>query len=196
MPSLIIGAAYPVLAHLHENAETRFASAFQRLFEVSVTFGAWVTLTVVLAADPIISFIAGAGFQPSVEVLQVQAFGLGATFLVALCSGTLWVVRAKRALASANAFGVVAVIVLTAVLIPQDGARGAAVGMAAAEILLAVALAGFALLRPRPWLRPSARIVPKVAVALAVGAAAGTLAPLEMRSRRRSAASASWPSSR
>ena len=58
---------------------------------------------------------------------------------------------------------------LVSVLAISDGARGAAIGTTIGEITLAVAL-GVALARASPRLRPSLAVLPKVALAGAVGA--------------------------
>jgi Na+-driven multidrug efflux pump len=54
------------------------------------------------------------------------------------------------------------------VLVPIDGARGAAIGTAAAEIVAAI-VEGLAVVRGRPRLRPSLRSIPLVALAAAAG---------------------------
>lgn len=176
VPSLLVGSAYPVLSRAADTDPRRLAHGFQRLFEVSVILGAWIALAMALGAEPIIDVVAGEAFAPAIPVLQIQGLALGATFLVALFGGTLWVVRAKRQLVIGNVAGVLCAIALTGLLVPLSGAKGAAIAMTAAESLLAVWL-GVALLRSHPGLRPSLRIVPRVALALAAAVAVG-LAPL------------------
>jgi O-antigen/teichoic acid export membrane protein len=176
VPSLLVGSAYPVLSRAADTDRQRLAYAFQGLFEVCLILGAWIALALAAGAEPVIDVIAGPDFGPAVPVLQIQGLAIAATFFVALFGGTLWVVRAKRQLVIGNAVGVAAAIGLTAVLVPVADAKGAAVAMVCAEGLLAAWL-GVALLRSAPELRPSLGVVPKVALALAVGAALG-FAPL------------------
>ena len=176
VPSLLVGSAYPVLSRAADTDPQRLAYGFQRLFEVSVILGAWIVLAMAFGAEPIIDVVAGEAFAPAVPVLQIQGLALGATFLVALFGGTLWVVRAKRQLVIGNVAGVLCAIALTGLLVPLAGAKGAAIAMTCAESLLAVWL-GVALLRCQPRLRPSLRIVPRVTLALAAGVAVG-VAPL------------------
>jgi O-antigen/teichoic acid export membrane protein len=176
VPALLVGSAYPLLARAAETDRERLSYGFQRLFEVCVILGAWTALALFAGAQPVIDFIGGPDFASAVPVLQIQGPALAATFLVALFGGTLWVVRAKRELVIGNLAGVVAAIVLTAVLVPIADAKGAALAMVCAETLLAAWL-GVALLRTRPELRPSLGVVPKVLFALAAGAALG-FAPL------------------
>jgi O-antigen/teichoic acid export membrane protein len=176
IPSLVVGTAYPVLSRAADTDQNRLAYGFQRVFEVCIILGAWIALGVVAGAEPIIAFIGGDEFAPAVPVLQIQGPALAASFLVALFGGTLWVVRAKRQLVIGNLVGVVAAVILTAVLVPVAEAKGAAGAMVAAEALLAIWL-GMALLKPRPELRPSLAVVPKSLIALAAGAAVA-LSPL------------------
>jgi O-antigen/teichoic acid export membrane protein len=170
VPSLIVGSAYPVLSRAADTSQRRLSHWFQRLFEICVILGAWSALVLTVGAKPVINLVAGADFAPAVPVLRIQGLALAATFLVALFGGTLWVVRAKRELVVGTVAGVAAAIALTAVLVPIAEAKGAAIAMTCAETLLAAWL-GLALLRPRPELRPSFGVVPKVLVALAAGAA-------------------------
>jgi O-antigen/teichoic acid export membrane protein len=172
VPSLVVGSAFPVLSRAADTDRQRLSYGFQRLFEVCVILGAWTALALAVAAEPVIDFVGGADFAPAVPVLQIQGPALAATFLVALFGSTLWVVRAKRELVIGNVVGVAAALILTGVLVPIAEAKGAAIAMVCAESLLAAWL-GVALLRPRPELRPSLGVVPKVLVALAAGLALG-----------------------
>jgi O-antigen/teichoic acid export membrane protein len=176
VPSLIVGSAYPVLSRAADTDEVRLSYWFQRLFEVCVILGAWTALALAGGAEPVIDFIGGGDFAPAVPVLQIQGLALAATFLVALFGGTLWVVRAKRALVFGNLGGVATAIILTGVLVPIAEAKGAAIAMTCAETLLATSL-GIALLRSRPELRPSLGVLPKILAGLAAGVAV-LLAPL------------------
>ena len=178
IPSLLIGSAFPVLSRAAETDEGRLAFAMQRLFDVCVILGAGTALTVVLGAGPAIAVLAGPEFEPAADVLRIQGLALAATFFVALWGGTLWVVREKRALVIANVAGVVAAIVLTALLVPMEEAQGAAIAMTCSEVLLAAWL-GTALLRSHPALRPALGVVPKTLAALAVaGLVAWAATPL------------------
>ncbi len=170
VPSLIVGSAYPVLSRAADTDQQRLSRGFQRLFDVCVVLGAWTALALAVGAEPVVDFIAGPDFAPAVPVLQIQGLALAATFLVTLFASTLWVVRAKRQLVIGEVVGVTCAIALTGALVPLAEAKGAAIAMLGAETLLAVWLAT-ALVRLRPDLRPSLRVVPKVVLALAAGAA-------------------------
>jgi O-antigen/teichoic acid export membrane protein len=172
VPSLLVGSAYPVLSRAADTDPDRLAYGFQRLFEVCVIVGAWIALAIIVGAEPIIDVVAGEDFSPAIPVLQIQGLALAATFLVALFGGTLWTVRAKRQLVTGNLAGVLCAITLTGALAPLAGAKGAAIAMTCAESVLAAWL-GVALLRSRPELRPSLRVLPSVALALIIGVALG-----------------------
>lgn len=164
IPPILTGAALPALARFVETDRPRLASALHQLFDVCVLLGAISTVAVVFMAQPAIDVIGGDEFQPAVDVLRIQAVALGATFLVALFGGALWILRENRALVTGNVLGVAAALVLCAILVPIDGANGAAAGMVAAEAILGCYL-GAALLRRHPDLRPSLSRLPRVLLA-------------------------------
>lgn len=168
VPPILVNAAYPALARFAATDRPRLVAAMQQLFDVSVVLGVISAIAVAFMAQPAIDVIAGEEFQPAVDVLRIQSVALGATFLVTLFSGGLWILREKRALVVGNVIGVAAAVVLTAILVPLADEQGAAAGMVAAEALLGAYL-GRALLRAHPDLRPSLALVPRVALA---GAAA------------------------
>jgi Na+-driven multidrug efflux pump len=60
--------------------------------------------------------------------------------------------------------------VIVAILVPIDNARGAAIGTAVAEVLAAIVQL-LAVVRGRPKLRPPLRMLPRVALAAALGLA-------------------------
>ena len=165
---LVTASAFPVVARAAHGDQTRFAYSMQRLFEVGVILGVWMAICVVLGAEPAIAIVGGPEFSPAVPVLQVQGLGLATSFLVAVWATGLWAMRRQRELAWTNLVGVGLAIGLTALLIPDYGAMGAAVAMVVVEVVLA-ALYAFAFVRGRSDLRPSLAVVPKSLVA---GAAA------------------------
>ena len=168
VPSLIAGAAFPIMARAAKTDRVRLAYALQRLFEASVILGCWTAISVVLGAQVGIDVLGGEEYQPAVEVLRIQGIALAVSFLVAVWAAALWVTGARRALLTANVVGVSAAIVLTAVLGSLEGAIGAAIAMTIAEVVLVVAL-GTALMRPQPDLRADPAIVAKALAATAAG---------------------------
>lgn len=176
VPWLIIGSAFPVLARAAETDQQRLVSAFQQLFDVSVILSAGTAFALVAGAEPAIAVLGGSEFAAAVPVLRIQGVAVALTFLVTLFGAMLWIVRAKRQLVIANLAGLVSAIALTAALVPVAGAKGAALAMLVAEVVLAMWLA-VALFRMRPDLRPSLRTLGKSLIG-AIGAAGVVLTGL------------------
>jgi O-antigen/teichoic acid export membrane protein len=140
------------------------------LFDVSVIVGFGIAFVLVAGAEPIVTFLGGAEFAPSVPVLRIQGLAVAATFFLTLFGYMLWVVGARKQLVVANLAGLGAAVALTAALIPTWEAKGAATAMFIAEVLWAAWL-GIALLRSRADLRPRLRTVAKATVAVTVAGA-------------------------
>lgn len=176
VPGMLVTAANPALARFAETDRPRFVAAMQQLFDVSLILGVASILGVVFMAQPAIDVIAGSEFQPAVDILRIQAIGLGATFMIVLLNAGLWIQRQKRELVIGNAIGVVAAAGFTAAAVPLGGVEAGAAAMVAAEALLGIYLAA-ALLRPNRDVRPSLERLPPVAAA-GLLAAAVWLAPV------------------
>jgi O-antigen/teichoic acid export membrane protein len=160
VPGLLVAAAFPIAARAAHDDQERLSKTLQRLFDMAVVLGAWTAVGVVLGAGPVIHLVGGHAFDPAEPVLRVQGIALASSYLVAVWAAGLWALREQRALAWANIVGVGTAVGLTAALIPRAGAIGAAVAMTIAEALLATMYA-FVLMRRRPHVRPSLRVVPK-----------------------------------
>ena len=169
IPGLITAAAFPIVARAAVDDPERLAYSLQRLFDIALVVGALAALGVAFGARPAIAVLAGPDFEPSIEVLRIQSVVVGASFLVAVWATALWAMRRQRALAWANVLGVTLSGTLVALLVGEHGATGAAIAMAIAEVVLASAYA-YAVMHDRPDLRPSLRLVPKVALATALAA--------------------------
>lgn len=169
VPSLIAGAAFPILAHAAEMNRERLVYVLQRLFDVAVLLGPLVALCAVLGAAPAMAVIAGSEFDAAVPMLRVQGLALAASFLIPIWAAALWVTGARAPLVRAGVTGVAAAAALTVALATAFDALGAAIAMSLAETVFAGALA-VALMRPNPDLRPSLGRVPKSLLALAAAA--------------------------
>jgi O-antigen/teichoic acid export membrane protein len=169
IPSLIVGAAFPILARAASEDRERLAYALQRLFEIGLILGCWVGLCAVLGAGPAIAFLGGDEFAPSAEVLRLQGIALVASFLFPIWAAGLWVTRSLRRLIAVDLVGVTLAVVLTALLASSHGANGAAVAMTISEAVL-VAGCGLALMR-EPGLRAEFSVVPKVVLGTVAGGA-------------------------
>ncbi|HLI59498.1 MAG TPA: oligosaccharide flippase family protein [Solirubrobacteraceae bacterium] len=153
VPSLAIGAAFPILAHSARADSERFAAASARILELAAIAGVPVVLAVVLGAPFIVLVLGGHAGAPATPVLQIQAFALLATFTATASGFPLLSLRRNTALLLGNGAALTANVALSLALVPLDHAQGAAISAVAAESCLAVGQLAF-LLRAAP-VRPS-----------------------------------------
>jgi O-antigen/teichoic acid export membrane protein len=138
VPALAIGAAFPILSRSAREDQPRFRRTTERVVELSLIAGVAMALTVALLAPFVIRVIAGPTGTPAVEVLQIQAVALVATFVAVGTGFPLLSLRRHSALLIANSAALVINIVLTLVLVPLAQARGAALAGVIAETSLAI----------------------------------------------------------
>jgi O-antigen/teichoic acid export membrane protein len=171
VPTLVMGAAFPILARAGAGDRERHSQAMRRILELALTTGALMALGTALIAPFAVRVLAGPDFEPSVPVLRLQALALAANFIGVAASYGLLSQGKNKAILAANACGLAAVVVLNLIFASAYGAEGAAGATAAAEAVLMLALLG-ALARAQPGLGSAARMLPPVALASAVGACA------------------------
>jgi O-antigen/teichoic acid export membrane protein len=169
VPLLIVGAAFPVLARAARDDRQRLEYAAARVWEMSLIVGTGVALLLATGARFAIDVVAGRGFGPAVPVLQIQAAAILGSFLAVALAYVLLSMRRHRALLLANSVGLVASLVLTLLLVPSLGAKGAAIATVVGEFALT---AGYFLALWKAALRLPLRVV------LPVGVAAGAAATL------------------
>jgi O-antigen/teichoic acid export membrane protein len=177
IPWLLATTAFPLLARAAHNDADRLRYALQRLFETSLLTGGAFALVTLASAPFAIHVVGGKEFEPASGVLRILAAGMPATFLLATWAFALLSLRLYRQLVIASGTAVALALVLSGALIPSLGAKGAGITTAVLEVVLA-ALYGTLLMRARPDLRVSARVVPRFAVAAAAGAAAALFLPV------------------
>jgi O-antigen/teichoic acid export membrane protein len=168
VPGLLVSSAFPIFARAARDDHERLGYALARVFEVSTIVGAWVAVSVAVGAPLAIKIVGGAEFAPAAPVLAIQGVGLGAMFVGLVWANGLLSLGLYRQILAINVSMLVLSGVLVAILIPLDGARGAAIGTAAAEITSGIVHA-VAVARGRPQLRPSLRILPRVGLAAGAG---------------------------
>jgi O-antigen/teichoic acid export membrane protein len=173
---ILVQTAFPLLSRAARDDASRLAYALARMFDVAVIAGVWFSLCTVVGAPLGIHLIAG-DVPDAITVLRVQGLSLAATFLVATWSLALLSLHRYRALLSINGVALAVAIAGSAILVPLDGARGAALATVAAEVVLAVGY-GIALVRFRPDLRPPLRVLPRLALATLLAVAVALLVPL------------------
>ncbi len=168
IPALLASSAFPIFARAARDDHDRLGYALGRVFEVSLIVGAWVSVSIAVGAPLAISIIGGSSFRPAGSILAIQGVALGAMFVSAVWANGLLSLGLYRRILALSLSALVLNALLVTALVRADGSRGAAIGTAVAEIVLAVAQA-LAVLHRRPALRPSLRILPLVTLAAAAG---------------------------
>jgi len=172
VPALLSGSALPIFARAARDDAQRLGYALNRVLEVALLLGAWVALTLAVGARFAVELVGGSSgrhdFLPAAPVLVFQGVALAGTFVSSVAQYGLLSLGLSRRILVINIGGLVGAVVLMCVLIPLDGARGAAIGTMVGELSAALA-AWVALCTARPDLRPSLRIVPGVALAVLAG---------------------------
>jgi O-antigen/teichoic acid export membrane protein len=174
VPALLVSSAFPIFAHAAQDDHERLGYALGRVFEVALIVGAWVGVSVAVGAPLAIAIVGGPSFSAAAPVLAIQGVGLGAMFISLVWANGLLGLGLYRSILTLSVSALVLNAMLVAPLVLLDGARGAAIGTAIAETLLGAAQY-LVVIKGRPRLRPSLRIVPLVTVAAALG-----LLPLAM----------------
>ncbi|HEX4805584.1 MAG TPA: oligosaccharide flippase family protein, partial [Conexibacter sp.] len=161
VPSMMIGAAFPILAHSGVADEGRLAYALQRMGEAALLVGIGLGLVLAVGAAPIVAVLGGARYAGAASVLRIQSVAIAAAFMTQLGTFGLVAVRRQRALVIVNALALAIVLALGLTLIPPLQAQGAALAASVGETLLALAALTM-LVRARPALRPDLGYVPKL----------------------------------
>jgi len=171
VPVLLVGALFPVLARAAATDHVRLRAATSRTFEGAFACGALTAVCVVAGAPLAIQILAGEQPAPAVEALAILGVGLGFSFVGASSQFALLALRRHRAILLVNAVALLVNVALTLALVPDHGARGAALALAVSEAtvatlstaLFARALSGFVL----PW-----GLMLRTGIAAAAGVAA------------------------
>ncbi len=181
VPGLLAGSVLPIFARAASEDPERLRYAVDRVFRVTLIIGAGTALALGVGAPLAIEVLGGASFRPAAAILAVQGIGLGAAFVGTMYSNVLLSLRRYREILLVNCGALLVGSGLVAGLVTVDAARGAAIATAVTETCVATASALFAA-RVDARLAPSLEIVPRVALAAAIGAAAVFIpAPLVVR---------------
>jgi len=87
-----------------------------------------------------VAVIGGDELDPAIPVVRIQAVAIGLVFVVFNLGAALFALRRHAQLALTNAAGLVVVVVAALVLVPDHGARGAAVASVIGEVTMLAAL--------------------------------------------------------
>lgn len=178
IPSIVIGAAYPILTRAATGDPARFAYAAGRIFELSVLAAVWLALSLELGAGLIVEVIGGHAAAPAAEVLRIQGVAVIGTFMASAIAFPTLALRGYRTVMYANAAGLLVTLGLGVALIPSLGARGGAIATVGGEFALVIANA-VALSRSSPHLRLPLGSIPAAALAGAAGLGVGYLVGIE-----------------
>jgi O-antigen/teichoic acid export membrane protein len=172
IPGLLVTAAFPIFSRAAKDDHGRLAYAMERVFEVSLLAGVWMSLAIALGAVFAVEVLGGPKFQGAGPVLAIQGISVGATFVGTVWGFGLLSLGRHRTILIFNFSALAAIGILVAVLASVDGARGAAIATSTVEVALAI-VGGWLVSRNGGVLRPSLAVVPKVVVA---GVLAATVA--------------------
>jgi O-antigen/teichoic acid export membrane protein len=158
---LIASSAFPIFARAGRDDHERLRYAVGKVGDTALIAGAYVTLSLFVAAPFVIAVIGGKAFAPAVPVLRLQAVALLGGFLAATWSYTLLSLRMHAALLRVTLAALAVSILLSVALVPGLGAEGASIASAVCEFVVA---GGYmlAITRGHAHLRPSLAALPRV----------------------------------
>lgn len=173
---LIASSAFPVFARAGRDDHERLRNAVSQVSDTALIAGAYVTLSLIVAAPFVIAVLGGKTYAPAVPVLRLQAVALLGGFLAATWSYTLLSLRMHGALLRATVAALLVSIALSVALVPGLGANGASIASAVSEFVVAGGYLA-ALARGHARLRPRLDVLPRVALA-GLAAASALLLPV------------------
>ncbi len=135
LSSAFAGATYPVMSRVFVTARQRLPRVVERSLRYMVVLAVPLGVLGVTLARPIILFLYGANFELSVQVLRVLVWWGAFMYLNSLLGHYFLSVNRPRTVMVQAALSLVVNLVLNLVLIPRLGALGAAVSIAAAEVV-------------------------------------------------------------
>jgi O-antigen/teichoic acid export membrane protein len=171
IPALLVASAFPILARAARDDHARLAYASQRLWDISLIVGTGLAVATLVGAPVAIKVVAGSQFEPSVDVLRVQAVALVPSFVFGVWGFALLALGRYRGLLIANAAALATSAVVTLALASRFGAFGAAFATLLGDTCLAIGYA-IVLMRGHRQFRVSLELIPRVALAAGVGTCA------------------------
>jgi O-antigen/teichoic acid export membrane protein len=126
-PALFITAIFPVLAGYVGRGDPRLAATAQKALTFLLLMGMPVAVGGFILARPIVTLVAGAGFEEAVTPLRILVVVIVVHFANALVTTLLIAYDRQGRLLVASIFVVALNVLLNLVLIPRYGYNGAAV---------------------------------------------------------------------
>jgi O-antigen/teichoic acid export membrane protein len=136
LPTILVGVVLPVVSVAARDDRVRLRYVTQRTTQVLALLGVLLALGLGIGARPVVLTLGGEQYAGAVGVLQIQCIALVTIFTCGAWTSTLVGMGRTRALAATTTIGVVAVVVLGAVLVPPLGAQGAAIAAVVADLVL------------------------------------------------------------
>ena len=124
--ALGVSVVLPVLSVAVEEPD-RLRYMLQRMIEVAFILSTFLVLVVFILAEPVLELLGGPSYRDAAPVLRIQVFALIPVFLGQVLVMGLISVRRPSVQVVANGLAVPVLLVLGVVLIPREGATGAAV---------------------------------------------------------------------
>jgi O-antigen/teichoic acid export membrane protein len=177
VPILLVSSAFPIFARAAHVDPERLEYALERVVQTALIIGAWMALATVLGASIAIDVVAGDEYRPAVPALQIAGGVLAASFVAIAAAYALVSMHRHLILLAANALALTTGIVLALALVPEYGAKGAAVATLVSELELAIVYL-VVLFRPGAF-RFGPGIVVKVGVSAGAAVSVAWLTPLE-----------------
>jgi O-antigen/teichoic acid export membrane protein len=168
VPALVATSAFPIFARAAGEDHDRLGYALGRVFDVSLILGSWVAVSIAIGAPLGIAIIGGPEFKDAAPVLAVEGIALGAMFVSTVWAYGLLSLGLYKRILVLNLSALALNAVLVTILVISDGAQGAALGTALAEVILASAQC-VAVVYGRPALRPSLGVLARIPLAIVLG---------------------------
>lgn len=169
IPTTMLPAALPILAYAGRKDEQRLKNALQRMTEVGLVIAAILILVIVTIATPLIELLGGAQYKGAGPVLQIQVFAMIGIFLGQAWQLGLVAIHRQSAVIVGNILALFTVVLLGLILIPSNGATGAAIAAVIGESVLAVTMLAM-IVKLKREIAPRLGFSIKVLVAAAVAA--------------------------
>jgi O-antigen/teichoic acid export membrane protein len=139
LPTILVGVVLPVVSVAARDDAVRLRYVTQQTTQVLALLGVLLALGLGIGARPVVLTLGGEQYAGAVDVLQIQCIALVTIFISGAWVSTLVGMGRTRALAITTGIGVLAVVVLGAILIPPLGAQGGAIAAVLADLVLCAA---------------------------------------------------------
>jgi O-antigen/teichoic acid export membrane protein len=142
IPGVLLAATFPIMARIRNPQSAQQPSIVGQNLAVLVSLGAAVSLGIFVLAAPVVGFLYGVQYAPSVAVLQVLALAVLPMYVNYLLTHTLIALDGPWLFAYFTLAALVVNVAANLLLIPSSGIIGAAWATVATELALLALCAG------------------------------------------------------